>query len=49
MMSACSGPGASALISRSRIVRPSTISMTMYGTTFGPTTSSPESYTATTA
>lgn len=29
MMSACSGPGASALISRSRMVRPSTSSITM--------------------
>lgn len=48
-MSACSGPGASALTSRSRMVRPSTSSITMYGTVLGPTRSSPESYTATTA
>ena len=43
MMRACSGGGASAFSSRSRIVRPSTSSMTMYGTDWPPTTSSPES------
>lgn len=49
MISACSGGGASAVRSRSRMVRPSTSSITMYGTVWPPTTSSPESYTATIA
>jgi hypothetical protein len=43
MISAWSGGGASAFMSRSRIVRPSTSSMTMYGVMLPPIVSSPES------